>query len=311
LGKAFPLIAAMRPKYWKAIDPDPYWAWRVADQGVRLVVRHAGLDSPDLAYRVNADPIGWAMEFYYQCSRQLWYAHAWGIETPNEPFPVWECTPEYIQFMSTLVRLFEVDGKQCIVGNFGTHQGPPPEVPGAKYYGVHAYFGRNHGWPDITAPGPYFLTECGFSDALGTDVPPGQDNGYGWQGRISADEYLSRLRELRGLSPGCLGAFVFQAGANPDWARFEILGTPVEECLDAADNTHEEDNLTMPEFKFGFKDLADRLGKSVVGTPVMDEQYVGDSLSIQFTTTGMMVHFKDAQGNHHSDFFEGRRSQTS
>jgi hypothetical protein len=57
----------------------------------------------------------------------------------------------------------------------------------------------------------------------------------------------------------------------------------------------------MPEFHFGFKDLADKLGPTVVGEPVSDETYLSEDVSIQFTTTGMMMYTKSGNTPH---FFE-------
>lgn len=49
----------------------------------------------------------------------------------------------------------------------------------------------------------------------------------------------------------------------------------------------------MAEFIFGFKDLADKLGESKVGTPVEDEHYFPDGkTSLQQTTRGLMVYSK-------------------
>lgn len=51
--------------------------------------------------------------------------------------------------------------------------------------------------------------------------------------------------------------------------------------------------LSMPEFKLGFKDLADKLGEPVVGKPVEDEHYFPDgSTSLQATTKGLMIYSK-------------------
>jgi hypothetical protein len=51
---------------------------------------------------------------------------------------------------------------------------------------------------------------------------------------------------------------------------------------------------TVPEFQFGFKAKADELGPEVVGEPLEDEQYIGDNVSMQFTTTGVMMYSKQA-----------------
>ncbi len=49
----------------------------------------------------------------------------------------------------------------------------------------------------------------------------------------------------------------------------------------------------MSEFVLGFKALADRLGRDVVGDPVEDETYWPDGEhSLQITTTGLMIYSK-------------------
>lgn len=54
----------------------------------------------------------------------------------------------------------------------------------------------------------------------------------------------------------------------------------------------------MPEFHFGFKDLADRLGADVAGEPVSDETYLSEDVSVQFTTTGVMMYTKSGNTPH-------------
>ena len=50
---------------------------------------------------------------------------------------------------------------------------------------------------------------------------------------------------------------------------------------------------TVYEFVLGFKDLANRLGKDVVGTPVESEHYGPDGTTgIQTTTKGVMWYSK-------------------
>lgn len=51
---------------------------------------------------------------------------------------------------------------------------------------------------------------------------------------------------------------------------------------------------TVPTFAFyfGFADIAARLGANIVGEPLMDETYIGDGYSYQFTTTGKMEYSK-------------------
>lgn len=48
---------------------------------------------------------------------------------------------------------------------------------------------------------------------------------------------------------------------------------------------------TVPEFQFGFKDLADQLGEAVVGKPITDEVNTGE-MTYQLTTTGKMEYYR-------------------
>jgi hypothetical protein len=71
-----------------------------------------------------------------------------------------------------------------------------------------------------------------------------------------------------------------------------------------AELTTPEPEEPMPEYQFGFKDLADRLGRETVGDPLTDEQYFTDDVSLQFTERGMMVYSKTANKPY---FFEAAR----
>ena len=49
----------------------------------------------------------------------------------------------------------------------------------------------------------------------------------------------------------------------------------------------------MPEYRFGFKDLADRLGGHVVGAPTTEEHpFTPDDLTVQYTERGLMLYHK-------------------
>lgn len=49
----------------------------------------------------------------------------------------------------------------------------------------------------------------------------------------------------------------------------------------------------MPEYRFGFKDLADRLGRHVVGAPTTEEHpFTPDDLTVQYTERGLMMYHK-------------------
>lgn len=56
----------------------------------------------------------------------------------------------------------------------------------------------------------------------------------------------------------------------------------------------------MPEYVLGFRDLADRLGRDVVGEPQVDERTLknpdgGSVITVQMTTRGLMVYMEGGQ----------------
>jgi N-acetyl-anhydromuramyl-L-alanine amidase AmpD len=59
----------------------------------------------------------------------------------------------------------------------------------------------------------------------------------------------------------------------------------------------------MPEFRLGFRALADRFGPDAVGEPVEDEGPIGEPYNAQMATKGFMIFSK--QGNQ-AHFFRGR-----
>lgn len=65
-----------------------------------------------------------------------------------------------------------------------------------------------------------------------------------------------------------------------------------------AELTTPEPEEPMPEYHFGFEDLADRLGREVVGEPLSDETYISPDVSIQFTENGIMMYSKQANKSH-------------
>jgi len=324
LSSAMALIQRTLPKHWKWIgnsDPsDLFNAAFCGVLGVKLIVRHPGLDGLNWKQEAIQDPYGLAERFVNDFRNQPYYAYADYCETPNEVFPIVECPGEYLVFLSECVRLFEQDGKQCIVGNFGTAQGVPPVVPGARHYGIHTYFGESRHWGEkvrelydaLPLDAEVWVTECGFTAALGTTVPPGQDNDYGWNGRISAEDYAMML-QLRDedfrvmFGDRYRGAAVFQAGADPDWAgTFDVLGSDVERLLwpdipwvnarpSPTMTIIREEGAAMPEYVLGFKELAERLGTEVVGDPQVNQDTLhdpdgSDILTVQTTTKGVFFY---------------------
>lgn len=259
LSAALQLIQRMRPPYWKIIGndaPDDLAALSECVRlGVEMVIR-LNTDNGHWLRRISeAGPEQAAAEYVAEYQRQPWYyATAAGFtETLNEPFPFWELTSSYVAFEAECVRLFAADGRRTIVNNFGAMQ-EGHHVPGALYYGHHRYKSRKPGWPDAQGNAPLvfpwwrsilqqqpdaklFITEVGLSDALGTDVPPGRDNDYGWRhSGVDAFWYWQELRwheEQMKTVPGYAGAsFVFQFGGQEEgegnWRSFECLGSDIE-----------------------------------------------------------------------------------
>lgn len=333
LTAAMPLIERIRPPVWVWIgnsnESDLFNASYCGVLGIKLVVRHAGMDGVDWKAESILDPYGLAQRYVNDCKAQPYWHAAWAFTSPNEPVPIPETPLEYLVFLSECVRLFEAAGKQCIVGNFGTGQGVPPVVPGARHYGVHWYFGSEMLWADslmalsrdLPQDAQIWVTEAGFTAALGTDVPPGQDNAYGWRGRVAAEDYATWLVNrnsdaVRILGNRYRGMAVFQAGADPDWSQFQVLDSPIEWVLwplriAATTGTpiatatlpgypvvtayQGGSDARMPEYVLGFKELAERLGADVVGDPQINQDTLhnpdgADVLTVQTTTKGVMFY---------------------
>jgi len=321
LARALPLIRRIRPEYWKAIDPDPESARKCAEMDVKLIVRHYGpWDNGEPEKVIPPD------HFVTECVRQPWWPYAWAVETPNEPHP------GKVGWLTDAVMYMEGAGKECVVGNWGTGW-DGFYVPGARLYSGHEYWWdsledqfmyhllRHQDLGQAPGHGGWFerevlprnpqakllITEFGVTHAVegGPDV--------GWTTGDEDPTYLSGIQwYLSQLKPYVEGVFLYQVGGNPDWKTFEVLGTPIEEWfiqhhLQTNENTNVsqvEKEVTVPEFRLGFKAEADRLWYQVVGDPISDETYIGDGFSYQFTSKGIMfydkssntVHFVRAEG---------------
>ncbi len=228
-------VLASRAEYAKWIDPPAAAARKVRDLGIRLIVRHYGAWDNDWSL---FDPAA----FVADCQSQEWWTYAWAIESPNEPHP-----GDTLQLSNLVIRLAN-EGKQCIVGNWGTGW-DGVWVPGAKYYGCHEYGRatlldstpwhalRYRSWfPSVLANQPdaqLFITECGVTQAL----DGGPDIGYRANGTTPAEYWATSLlpynRELE-KDTYVRKAFVYQFGANTDWETFECAGTEIEQLLIAS-----------------------------------------------------------------------------
>lgn len=227
--------------YFKMIDPP--LAVRVNNQiipvldtvaniGLPLIVRHYGVWDADWD---AFDPAS----FVQDCKHQDWWNYAWAIESPNEPHP-----GDALK-LSSLVLMLANEGKECIVGNWGTGW-DGFHVDGATYYGCHEY-----GWPNLLDQAPYqalryrswfpkvlehnpdaklFITEMGVTQA----VVGGPDIGWRSDGRTARaywdNSLLPYSLELE-KDPYVLKAFIYQFGGNPDWETFECTGTEIEDLL--------------------------------------------------------------------------------
>ena len=71
-----------------------------------------------------------------------------------------------------------------------------------------------------------------------------------------------------------------------------ILGPGWPEPIDAAPAPPASTpGVPMPEYRFGFKDLADAFGAGVVGQPIADEQPLRpEEITVQFTERGLMLY---------------------
>lgn len=109
-------------------------------------------------------------------------------------------------------------------------------------------------------------------------------------------EYLSRMTRTLLDHPLVLGAFQFcwSDGMVDGFGLLRYDGSPKPAY------TAYQEALTMPEFRLGFKDLADYLGQQTVGEPEHDERTLRNPdgsqvLTVQSTTRGLMVYCEGGQ----------------
>lgn len=324
LDVVLPVLELSSCYYVKAIDPDLQSARRCKELGIRLIVRNSNANSY-IGYAL-ADPMAAAVAFVDECREKPWWEYAWGIETANEPFSGQESVPQaWVDFETEVVGMMRAYGKECIVGNRANgHDGY--YVPGAIYYGIHEY-----GWPTVMSDAPWMALryQSWFPDILARDsqarllitefgsteaVIPGH-NDISWNrpdSGISPDEYWTGITQYIDQvrqDSYVLGAFLFNWGIYPPWESFEHLNTIIEsnfvswwatpsEPEPLQNNNGGDDD--MAEFVLGFKDIADRLGKDVIGEPEVDERTLknpdgSNVLTVQKTTKGLMVYMDGGQ----------------
>lgn len=279
---------ASRIQFFKAIDPPGPAARKVRDLGIKLIVRHYGdWDNDWGAFEPAA--------FVESCKAQDWWPYAWAVESPNEPHPG---DPGK---MTELVFLLLAEGRECIVGNWGTGWSGF-FVPGAKLYGVHEYGAvdlldqspyqalRYRSWfPDVLSQEPeatLFITECGVTQAAtgGPDIgykSHGQTGSHYWYNsllpysiELDQDEYVEK-------------AFIFLAGAadKEKWDSFDILGTEIENLLvnaimaDAPTREAKVNNAQIKECEelagvaWGWKEFAERHAQASASKGIEDSAY--------------------------------------
>lgn len=144
-----------------------------------------------------------------------------------------------------------------------------------------------------------FVGEYGFE--------PGSHRALG----ISEDQYVADYTAIAAewRKDGLIGSacFCLSYNADPRWLPFDILDSGISKRLGDDNRAHpwprqitaypkeEAPMIQVPQFRLGFKDLADRLGKGVVGDPTEEETYFDPFHSIQTTTKGLMWYQKGGQ----------------
>ncbi len=101
------------------------------------------------------------------------------------------------------------------------------------------------------------------------------------------------LSQIDGMSGAC---WFLWASHDPNFQLMQFKNMPeqIAALKQYTASVKEEVQPHMPEFRAGFKDYVDRVGRDVIGDPVDDEHYLGDRLVYQPTTKGMLVWTKDS-----------------
>ena len=155
-------------------------------------------------------------------------------------------------------------------------------------------------------------------------LAPGE---WGWNARAASDDYIAvefaQATVDEPITDAQVDAFVayMQREILPRWPHLPLVFKTHAE-VEASGETGRKDGKTdvfpnndvraaelkarimeklnvlpaelLYEFHFGFEAKANELGRDVVGDPIMDEEYIGENYSYQFTTTGKMEYSKKA-----------------
>lgn len=201
------------------------------------------------------------------------------------------------------------EAESGLIGNW--ELGKPPSVIRPASESQYASY-----WPDVSG-GPFHQTvrwAVEYTSTGGGSTFPGVTkcrevlNKYRYDARHATSVALRQLRGFlaaRAAEKGVdIAALTFE---DVSWALYRYNkpnGEPSESIKkryrDSLTKAHafvkalDEGEDVMPEFRFGFKALADALGTGVVGEPLTDEEYVNEKYSVQYTTTGKMEYSKDA-----------------
>lgn len=325
IRNALRLLDRAVPPYWVAIDPPGDAAQRIRDAGSMLIVRHFW--RYDFAQQAVHDemiagrsPQMAALEFVNACRQRGWYPFAAGVMTP--PAMATAASPPdllrwAIEFQSACVGLLGGDGKRCYVCNVPTGN-DGYYVPGATYYACQEY-----GWPDVLSQAPWhalrhrdwfgngvllqnpsarlLIAECGVTQAVEGRADIGYRSGDGGETGLvqSLAEYQQEIEQDTYVE----AVAYYGIGMNADWSTHDALGDTVVEdwlvgqwyislMLQPQVQVKGGNPVATYQFRFGFLDKANELGRDVVGEPLADELYLGSDFSYQPTTKGELRYYK-------------------